>query len=80
MVLQVLDLVNSAHEAFYGDCPATSAFSIDSSSVANTSALLSGNMQSSVVLVGYLPSKSTFPVTSNFLFLFTKERSNIADS
>nr|CAD7457193.1 unnamed protein product [Timema tahoe] len=28
MVLQVLDVVNSAHEAFYGDCPNT-AFTID---------------------------------------------------
>ncbi|GLG99108.1 Protein of unknown function [Gryllus bimaculatus] len=28
MVLQVLDLVTAAHEAFYGDCPNT-AFSVD---------------------------------------------------
>jgi hypothetical protein len=54
MVLQVLDLVNSAHEAFYGDCPATS-FSIDSSSIANTSTLLSGNKPCPVILVGYRP-------------------------
>lgn len=51
MVLQVLDLVNSAHEAFYGDCPATS-FSIDSSSVANTTTLLSGNKKCRVIFVG----------------------------
>lgn len=82
MVLQVLDLVNSAHEAFYGDCPATSAFSIDSSSVANTSTLLSGNMQPSLALMEYSPWKSTLLVTSNFLFYSrnTVEISQIANN
>lgn len=51
MVLQVLDLVNSAHEAFYGDCPATS-FSVDSTSVENTCTLLSGNKHCRINLVG----------------------------
>jgi hypothetical protein len=70
-----LDLVNSAHEAFYGDCPATS-FSIDSSSIANTSTLLSGNKPCPFVLVGY------FHVLSDkeFYLAFTKERSDIASS